>query len=1106
MAARKVQLKDNSGNKAYPVTSSACVGMSDGSENLDEKISGIISNSGYVTCTEAAGTAAKTVTQANFMLSTNCRLIVKMANYNTAASPTLNVNNTGAKPLYYNGEAASADNTWEAGEVLDVYYDGTNYQASNIQGGAGAGGNQILEWTTDAATTRLQVTQRKRKKGMSVTYVNDKNETVNEQYIKNVFDDNEWKDDNNWVRYSMYRDARIREVRSGGYRCIGHMEIQKKDFNTQLLLPAKMILNHSYAVYMETNFKTSRFTASIYGSGLGDRTYPFDDCNVQNGYMFEFTNSSSNFISTILVNDSLAEISESDTCGIWVYDLNQTVSTALDEAGALQLSQYPFNYRIIAQIKKKFDISYIYAHSGNTRNYVTFTAEVGNYNLVTDIHSDWPQNVILHKNAELSNEKKYLFQCCVNTGDTRMGEFYVDAQYGTVWKNVNGQDGLDSTKASAYNAVLKPGFNYMYTPEPRQTSGDLNGFRFNFSFNQNSDKWAQFPEVEVELGIYEILETAEDVIKSQDIVKRIMQTLGMPDTYEMKFIKNIDIELDVTTSSTTVFEQFDFGLGYEKGSREKVYLCKFTNNLDTPLPINHAWAVAESGGVITANCGMSYTANPPLYNMCIFEAGKWEGQNQTGREPNAIAFTVVDNYTGHVDITAELYEIRIKSSLHDGLVNVTYSPDKHLPVGLTRLDLTSESITVNENHTLSGIPAGNVGFKYTFDTGKVFECKAEVDYQGNISMSFDKKNLKVDLLDDLGESVKLRIGTWLPMDSFHFKANWIDSMHCRNIISARIMEQIYLSRGERPWDSYNDYEKDDLLGRIETGALGHVDGFPVEIYVNNTYIGLYTFNLNKNRSNYNMKKDDTNHIQIQMGGYLNWSNDPLNWGSMEIRNPKGDSGNEEFTENVEPNPGEVKTAIERFAAFCNGATLPAPTYTKEDFADYLNIPFWIDFLLFSDFIGNNDFLCGNTQICTWDGLHWSPLPYDMDASFGSTGFGLGTYDFISSDSDIYSSNNGQPIIKKIEEYYMDDMVKRYAELRALGIFSVGNVNKLISDFMVNIGEDGYEKEHELWPNTPSNGGDSSYVWYNSKGRMMSFIKAKILHMDFKYKLMQTRLY
>ena len=41
MAAKKVQLKDNSGNKAYPVTSSACVGMSDGSGNLDDYVKNV---------------------------------------------------------------------------------------------------------------------------------------------------------------------------------------------------------------------------------------------------------------------------------------------------------------------------------------------------------------------------------------------------------------------------------------------------------------------------------------------------------------------------------------------------------------------------------------------------------------------------------------------------------------------------------------------------------------------------------------------------------------------------------------------------------------------------------------------------------------------------------------------------------------------------------------------------------------------------------------------------------------------------------------------------------------------------------------------------------
>lgn len=221
MAARKVQLKDNSGNKAYPVTSSACVGMSDGSGSLDEKIFGIISNSGYVTCTAEASTAAKTVTQAGFALSTNCRLIVKMINYNTAASPTLNVNNTGAKPLYYNGEVASADNTWEAGEVLDVYYDGTNYRASNMKGSSG--GNVILTWNTDVATTRKGVKQNKRKAGLIISYNHPDNGWINEQYIGTSFTDNNWANDINWRRIADNDDITVIEE--------GHLESMRTIVN-----------------------------------------------------------------------------------------------------------------------------------------------------------------------------------------------------------------------------------------------------------------------------------------------------------------------------------------------------------------------------------------------------------------------------------------------------------------------------------------------------------------------------------------------------------------------------------------------------------------------------------------------------------------------------------------------------------------------------------------------------------------------------------------------------------------------------------------------------------------------------------------------------------
>ena len=55
-----------------------------------------------------------------------------MTNDNTVDNATLNINSTGAKPLFYEGARASSTNTWVADDVLEIYYDGTNYQAKNV--------------------------------------------------------------------------------------------------------------------------------------------------------------------------------------------------------------------------------------------------------------------------------------------------------------------------------------------------------------------------------------------------------------------------------------------------------------------------------------------------------------------------------------------------------------------------------------------------------------------------------------------------------------------------------------------------------------------------------------------------------------------------------------------------------------------------------------------------------------------------------------------------------------------------------------------------------------------------------------------------------------
>ena len=121
----------------------------------------------YCTCDTAAGTAAKvaTVVSGNFTLFTGARIIVKFTNANSVASPTLNVNSTGAKSMKRYGTTAMSTGTtttgWVAGAVQAFTYDGTywvsdywnNTTYSNASLGQGYG-----TCSTAAATAAKVVT------------------------------------------------------------------------------------------------------------------------------------------------------------------------------------------------------------------------------------------------------------------------------------------------------------------------------------------------------------------------------------------------------------------------------------------------------------------------------------------------------------------------------------------------------------------------------------------------------------------------------------------------------------------------------------------------------------------------------------------------------------------------------------------------------------------------------------------------------------------------------------------------------------------------------------------------------------------------------------
>lgn len=83
----------------------------------------------FVSCSTAAATAAKTVTIDGFRLLSGAQVRVKFTNANTASSPTLNVSNTGAKPIYYNGlystSFTSTSFPFDADKIYTFTYNGT---------------------------------------------------------------------------------------------------------------------------------------------------------------------------------------------------------------------------------------------------------------------------------------------------------------------------------------------------------------------------------------------------------------------------------------------------------------------------------------------------------------------------------------------------------------------------------------------------------------------------------------------------------------------------------------------------------------------------------------------------------------------------------------------------------------------------------------------------------------------------------------------------------------------------------------------------------------------------------------------------------------------
>lgn len=118
---------DNNTTYSNATTSAAGLMSADDKTKLDN------SNVAYGTCSTAAATAAKVVTisgNTSWTLKAGSRIVVKFSATNTAQNPTLNVNSTGAKSIWYNTALITTGSLGYAGTAnrpMEFVYDGTQY-------------------------------------------------------------------------------------------------------------------------------------------------------------------------------------------------------------------------------------------------------------------------------------------------------------------------------------------------------------------------------------------------------------------------------------------------------------------------------------------------------------------------------------------------------------------------------------------------------------------------------------------------------------------------------------------------------------------------------------------------------------------------------------------------------------------------------------------------------------------------------------------------------------------------------------------------------------------------------------------------------------------
>ena len=376
-----------------------------------------------------------------------------------------------------------------------------------------------------------------------------------------------------------------------------------------------------------------------------------------------------------------------------------------------------------------------------------------------------------------------------------------------------------------------------------------------------------------------------------------------------------------------------------------------------------------------------------------------------------------------------------------------YKPITYSDIGMPIIDLGGELPTYKG-------PVNNVAFTYSSEDLS-FNCYAEIKVQGASSSGYPKKNFNIKLIDEGGNKTKIKIvDQWGKESKYCLKANYIDYSQSRNVVSGQIFGEIVKSRN------------DELMNTPNGGAI---DGFPILVYNNGVYQGLYTFNIPKDNWMFDMSHSDEKNQAIFMT--TTWNN------AVSFREISTNGFELEYASNEESQiDNDTRWAYDSMLDLIRFVYNNDGEDFKNGIHQYADIDKCIDSMIYTFFICADDNTSKNILWVTLDGKVWFSSMYDMDGTWGMRW--NGNIEFDASIHPISALKDGEGLApernpsnynllwQRIYMNFFDRVCERYKELRR-EILTMSNITMHFDAFFNSIPDIIRETEQKKWTGVPT---------------------------------------